>query len=307
VVISERQGAENEPTFRLGEEIQNAAFRVHSYHHEIIGDMADLLSLQRDDLFRHYRTYYTPNNAVLAMAGDFETEPMLERIRQLFEPIPAGLTPPRLARPEPPQNGERRVTVEGPGETTYAQVVYHAPAGNHPDFFPYMVLDSLLAGASSLNMFGDGISNKTSHLYQALVEKELAVSVNGGLSATVDPFLYSLHLTIHPAHTADEALQAMDDEIHKLQDTPPPTEEVIRAIKQARALFAYGSESITNQAYWLGFAEMFASYDWFTGYLDRMASVTPEEVQRIAQTYLRPQNRVVGVYLPTTGNGEVAS
>ena len=80
-----------------------------------------------------------------------------------------------------------------------------------------------------------------------------------------------------------------------------PEAEIARAIKQARALFAYGSENITNQAFWLGYAEMFDDYSWFTGYLDRLAQVTPADVQRAAQTYLRPDNRVVGVYIP---NGE---
>jgi zinc protease len=303
VIISERQGSENEPTFRLGEEVQNAAFRVHPYHHEIVGDMADLHKISRDDLHRHYRGYYTPSNAVLAMAGDFDTETVLKRIRELFEPIPASPPPPRLVRAEPDQNGERRLTLEGPGETTYTQVVYHAPRGSHPDFFAFTVLDSLLSGPSSLNMFGDGISNKTSRLYRALVEKELAVGVNGGLAATIDPFLYTLVMTIHPQRPAADALQALDGEIRRLQDAPPPADEVARAVKQARAMFAYGSESISNQAYWLGFAEMFASYDWFVSYLDHLAAVTPEDVQRIAQTYLRPQNRVVGTYLPT-GNAE---
>jgi zinc protease len=305
VIVSERQGSENEPIFRLGEEVQNAAFRVHPYHHEIVGDMADLHRIQRDDLYRHYRSYYTPSNAVLAVAGDFETEAMLKRIRELFEPIPASpqapapAEAPRLVRSEPAQTGERRVTVEGPGETTFAQVVYHAPQGQHPDFFAFTVLDSLLCGPSSHNIFGNGISNKTSRLYRALVEKELAVSMNGGLAATIDPFLYTINLTIHPQRPAADALQAMDSEIKRLQDAPPPVDEVARAVKQARAMFAYGSESITNQAYWLGFAEMFDTYEWFVSYLDRLAAVTPEEVQRIAQTYLRPQNRVVGTYLPT--------
>jgi zinc protease len=180
--------------------------------------------------------------------------------------------------------------------------VYHAPQGGHPDFFAFTVLDSLLCGPSSLNLFGGGISNKTSRLYRALVETELAVGVSGGLAATIDPFLYTINMTIHPQRPAADALQAMDGEIQRLQDSPPPEDQVRRAVKQARAMFAYGSESITNQAYWLGFAEMFDTYDWFVNYLERLAAVTPEDVQRIAQTYLRPQNRVVGTYLPT-GNG----
>jgi len=304
VVISEREGNENEPLFLLGEAVQAAAFRVHPYHHEVIGDLADLHLISRDDLYNHYRTYYTPNNAVVAVAGDFETQVMLQKIRSFYEDIPPGPEPPRLVREEPPQRGEIRLTVEGPGETTYIQTAYHCPPAAHPDFFPLTVLDSLLTGPSSLNMFGGGgTSNRTSRLYRALVEKDLAVSVGGGMMATIDPYLYNITITVHPQRKPEEVLIALDTEIGRLQQERVTEAEVARAIKQARALFAYGSENITNQAFWLGYAEMFASYQWFLNYLERLASVTPEEVQRVAQTYFRPQNRVVGIYLPS-GSGD---
>jgi zinc protease len=118
VIISEREGNENEPLFVLGEALQQTAFRIHPYHHEVIGDMADLHSMTREDLYTHYRAFYVPNNAVMAVAGDFDTSAMLARIRELFESIPAGSDPARLARPEPPQNGEVRLSVEGPGSTS---------------------------------------------------------------------------------------------------------------------------------------------------------------------------------------------
>ena len=302
VIISERQGNENEPLFRLGEELQAAAFRVHSYHHEIIGDLADLQTIQRDDLYRHYRTYYVPNNAVLAVAGDFDTQAMLDRISELYEPIPSGDGDLRQPRTEPAQSGERRIIVEGPGETTYIQVTHRSPAASHPDFFPLTVLDSLLSGPSNLNMFGGGISNKTSRLYRALVEGELAVSIYGGLQATIDPFLHTFTIIMRPDRQPEQILSVLEDEIHRLQDAPPPADELARAVKQARAIFSYGSESITNQAFWLGYSEMFASYDWFLNYLDNLAAVTPQDVQRVAQAYLRPQQRVLGIYLPT-GDG----
>ncbi len=305
VVISEREGNENEPMFLLGEAVQQAAFRVHSYHHEVIGDLADLLTMSRDDLYRHYRSYYVPNNAVMGVAGDFEADEMLARITELFGPIPAGPTPPRLARSEPGHRGEIRVTVEGPGETAYVQAAYRFPAASDPDFFPLTVLDSLLAGPSNLNMFGGGgISNKTSRLYRALVDKQYAVGFSGGANATVDPFLYYLSLTIHPKRKPEEALAAMDREIVRVQEELVSKEEIRRAMKQARANFAYGTENITNQAFWLGYAEMFATYDWFESYLDKLAKVTPKDVRRVARDYLRPQTRVVGTYIPT-GNGKV--
>ncbi len=305
VIISERQGHENEPTFQLNEAMRAAAFKVHPYHHEIIGDMADLRTIQRDALYQHYRNYYIPNNAVLSIAGDFETEAMLDRIHKLFEPINKGVEPQRLQRPEPPQSGEHRITVEGPDDTVYVKANYRAPSATNSDFFPFVILDSLLTGASSLNMFGGGISNKTSRLYRRLIDGDLAVGVYGGLPVTIDPFIYAITLTVHPQRQSPEVIVALDEEIDRIQNTPPTEAAVQQALKQAKALFAYGSESISNQAFWLGFSEMFDHYEWFTNYLDRLAEVTPDQVQRIAQSYLRPQNRILGTYLPTNHSAEV--
>jgi zinc protease len=235
---------------------------------------------------------------VFAVAGDFDSKPMLARIRELFEPIPRGDDPHRLARPEPEQEGEVRVSVEGLGETTYLQVAYRFPHASHPDFFALAVLDSLLAGPSNLNMFGGGISNKTSRLYRALVDEEYAVGISGGSTATVDPFLYTFTITIHPARKPEETLSALDAEISKIQEDLVTKAEITRAIKQARAIFAYGSENITNQAFWLGYAEMFADYNWFLSYLENLSKVTVKDVQRVAREYFKRSSRVVGIYHP---------
>lgn len=307
VIISEREGSENEPLFRLGEAVQLASFSVHPYHHEIIGEKEDLHSMTRDDLYHHYRSHYAPNNAVVAVAGDFDTGIMLGRLRELYESIPAVNLPAPVAQPEPPLGGEKRIEVSGPGETTYLEVAYRSPAASNPDFFAFTVVDSLLTGPTSLNMFGGGgVSNKTSRLYRALVEKEYVVGVGGGLQATLDPYLYDISMTVRPGHTQTEVMAVYEDEIHRLQDQTVSEEEIARAIKQARALFAYGSENITNQAFWLGYAEMFATYDWFVNYLDHLARVTPQDVQRIARTYLVPESRVIGTYIPTGVEGELA-
>ncbi|MCJ7707265.1 MAG: insulinase family protein, partial [Anaerolineales bacterium] len=158
---------------------------------------------------------------------------------------------------------------------------------------------SVLAGASSLNLFGGGISNKTSRLYRALVEGELAASIHGDLSATIDPYLYVLRATVRPECTPEQVLAAFDAEIERVLKEPIDAGEVAKAVKQARALFAYGSESITNQGFWLGYSEIFADYGWFEGYLDRIAAVGPEDVLRVARKYLAPANRTVGIYRPT--------
>jgi len=303
VIISERQGSENEPIFQLSEAVRANAFSTHNYRHEVLGDLTDLKTLQRDDLFSHYQTYYIPDNAVLAIAGDFETESMLEQLRQAYESIPPGQQPTHSTNPEPAQASERRVTIDGQGSTTYIEIAYHVPAATHPDFFPLMVTDSLLSGAGNLNMFGSGISNRTSRLYRALVDRELAVSIHGGLQATIDPFLYLLTAIVHPESSVEKVIAALETEIQQLMNTPPSQEEIKRAVKQARALFAYGSESITNQAFWLGFSEMIASNHWYENYLTQLEAVTPQDVQSVAQDYLRIQKRTLGVYLPA-GNSK---
>ncbi|TET32599.1 MAG: insulinase family protein [Anaerolineales bacterium] len=300
VIIAERQGHENEPTFRLAEEVQAASFRVHSYHHEVIGDMVDLQSMTRDDLFAHYRRHYVPSNAVLVVAGDFKTRRMLDQIREIFGPLPKAPAPQHMLRPEPPQSGERVVNVSGPGETHYLKIAYHAPAADNDDFLPLAVLGSVLAGASSFNFFAGGISNKTSRLYRALVDGEIAASVQGGLAASIDPYLYNVHITVRPDRTPEQALAVLDQEMARICEAPIDEDELSKAIKQARALFAYSSESITNQGFWLGFTEMFADGSWYESYLNRLAEVTPKMAWEIAQKYLVDSNRVVGFYRPNS-------
>lgn len=90
----------------------------------------------------------------------------------------------------------------------------------------------------------------------------------------------------------------LDDEIARLHDSPVDDAEVEKAIKQAQALFAYDSESISNQAFWLGYSEMFADYSWFETYLERVAAVGPDDILRVAHQYLVPGRRVVGMFKP---------
>ncbi|MDZ4160148.1 MAG: pitrilysin family protein, partial [Anaerolineaceae bacterium] len=299
VVISEREGNENEPLFRLDEAMERQAFKTHPYGLEIIGSMEDLHRITREDLYQHYRGYYVPNNAVVAIAGDFDSAEMLKMIQNVYGEIPPGRTPVPTIPTEPQLSEEERVEIYGPGETAYLRLAYRAPVASDLDFFCLSVLDSLLSGPASLNMFGGGgVSNKTSRLYRSLVEADLAVSIGGSLQATIDPYLYTLTATVHPDSQPLGVLAAIDDEIRRLQDSLVSADEIARAIKQARALFAYGSENITNQAFWLGYAEMFDHYDWFVEYVPKLEQVTPADVQRGAQTILLPQRRVVGVYLP---------
>lgn len=304
VILSEREGNENEPRFRLSEAVQLAAFQHHPYRNEVIGFKDDLLAITRDDLYNHYCNYYAPSNALLCLAGDFDTEKVIKKIEKRFGTLPASNVEKHNPQPEEELPAYQQIEIFGPGEASYIQLAYRCPPGNSDDFFALSILDSLLAGPSSLNMFGSGgVGNRTSRLYLALVDKGLAASVSGGLNANIDPGSYNLSLTCNPAVKPEKLLKKLDEEIEKLRAKPAHKSEIRRAQKQAKALFAYGSDNITNQGFWMGYSNSFADYDWFLNYVEKLESVSPEAVMKAARKYLDPQHRVIGYYLPQNRSG----
>jgi zinc protease len=116
---------------------------------------------------------------------------------------------------------------------------------------------------------------------------------------TVDPYLYEIVITVRDGRTLQEAEAALDAQINRIRSETISETELNKAKKQARALFAYSTETVTGQAFWLAFAESFADYTWFEHFVDCIQAVTVADVQRVAERYLRPQNRVVGWYVPT--------
>lgn len=299
VILSERGMYENDPRFLLNEELTSAAFRVHPYHHEIIGDTADLQTMTRDDLYDHYRRYYAPNNAVVVVVGDFDTAVIHPCLVELFGSLPPGPAIPPITRQEPPQRGERRIVVNGPGDAPSLTVAYRAPAATHPDYFALTLLNAAFAGGSSLGMFGEGSSNKSSRLYKALVDTDLTVAAYGGLTPTVDPFLYAINAVVNNGHTLAEVESALDAEIARLAAEPITQAELDKALKRAKAEFVLAGESITGQAQLLGMAEVVAGdYRWFETVLDKLNAVTLDDIERARALYLRRQTRTVGWYEP---------
>ncbi len=293
VIISERQGSENSPTFWLNEEVRAAAFRVHGYHHTIIGDMADLESMTRNDLYTHYRQYYTPSNAMIVAVGAFNTDEMLTQIESEFGALPSGEAPQLFIRPEPEQQGERRVTVERPGMTAFLSIAHHVPESTHDDWFSLEVVDNVLTGA------GSGIDNKTSRLFKALMKTGIAAGIDGGLSESIDPYLYEITVTLNDGYTHEEAETIVLAEIERIQQDGITQKELDKAKKQAKAAFAYSTESVTNQAFWLAQSAMLGDLQWYDTFLERLNAVTLDDVQEAAQTYLVPRRRITGLLVPT--------
>jgi zinc protease len=277
--------------------VQAAAFKVHPYGHEVIGHMNDLHTITRADLIKHYRTFYAPNNAIVCVAGDFDSTEMLEKLRQKFGPLSVSKRIPVVNVTEPEQVGERRVIVNGEGATNYLMLAFHVPQAKHADYFPLVALDSVLCGASGLAFFGGGTSNRSSRMSKALVDSGLTADISGGVSPTLDPNLYSFFATVQPGKAITEVEQAIWAQIEQVKAEGVTQAELDKAIKQTRAQFAFSTETVTNQAFWLGYSEIVADYEWFTHYIDQLKAVTADDVKRVANLYLQRNNVTVGQYL----------
>jgi zinc protease len=301
VIISELQGGENDPEQLLDIEVTATALRVHPYRHPTIGWIDDLRSMSRDDLFEHYRRYYVPNNASLVVVGDVDADDVLRGAERQFGAIASGPVVPRVRTPEPPQLGERRVTVEREGTTAYLKLAYQAPAASDSDFFPMLLLDAVLTGAKGLNLwssFRGSPPQRKARLYTALVERGLASAVGGALIATADPFLYSIALTAMAGVDLDALEGAALDTLEQVRRDGVTEREVARARQQLRARLVFENDSVTNIAHQLGYFETVTG----NGYVDeiphRIAAVTVEQVNDAARRRLGAAARTVGRFLP---------
>jgi len=283
-----RMRTEDDPTSTMVEQMTAAAFIAHPYQWPVIGWMADLGSITRDDLADHYRRYYAPNNATIVVAGDFETKTLLPLIEKYFGPIPPGPAVPKVGAVEPRQVGERRIIVKQQAELPAIFAGYHAPDIKHADSFALEVLQGILS------------SGKSSRLYKALVyEKQLALYAGGDYDNVAnDPKLFYVYAGVMPGKTTDEVEQALYAEIEKLKETPVADDELQKAKNQIEASFIMGQDSIFYQAMLLGQFETVANWRLLEGYVENIRAVTKEDVMRVAKQYFSEDNRTVGILVP---------
>jgi zinc protease len=301
VIISELQGGENDPEQLLDQELTASAFHAHPYRHPTIGWLGDLQVMTRDDLYGYYRQHYVPNNATLVIVGDVDADEALRSAARQFGKIPPGQVSKRRYTPEPPQLGERRLTISKEGTTAYLKVAYHAPAAADADFFALLILDSVLTGAKGLNLwasFRTPPPQRSARLYQALVNTGLASAVNGGVVPTQDPFLYTISLTVTEGTSLDALEEGALRALEAVRMNGITAHELVKARTQLRARLVFEQDSVSNIGHQLGFFETIASWRYFPSIASRIEAVTLEDVAKVAATRLSASNRTVGRFEP---------
>ena len=301
VIISELKGGENDPEQLLDIELTAAAFRVHPYQHPTIGWLQDLETMTRDDLYNHYRRYYTPANAALVIVGDIDTDDVLRRVEHHFGPIP-GLEPPkRVTAVEPAQQAERRVTFRKEGTTAYWRAAYHAPPFASPDFFPLLFVDAALSGASGLNLWSGHkvpTPQRSARLYRSVVDRGLASSVGGALLPTEHSFLYYIWATVAEGQFLQNVEDAILQEVDRIMHSGITEGEFAKVRAQLRARFVYDSDSVTDIAHQLGYFETIDSWRSYQELIPKLATVTLDQVNAAARRYLAAENRTLGWFEP---------
>ena len=289
VVIEERRTrTEDDPGGFLGEEVSSIAFKAHPYGYPIIGWMEDIKRITPAEIRAFYQTYYIPNNAMVVAVGAFQAPAALEKIRRSFGRIPRGRTPPPVLAVEPPQNGERRVTVRREAELPIVYLGWHVPNQRSDDAPALEVLSTILSGG------------RASRLYRDLVyQRQLALEAGGDYSYfSIDPNLFWFWATPMPGQTPETLEAELSKHMERLKAEPVTDEELARAKNQIESAFVFQEDSVHRRAALLARFELIGGYALKDSFIAKIRAVTVADLTRVAGVWFAPERKSVGVLLP---------
>lgn len=266
------------------------AYTVHPYRHPVIGYAGDIDSFDREGALDHYRTWYVPSNAVLAIVGDVDSGEALQLVDSLFGDIPGTPAPVRRLPVEPPQDSIRRVSVTHDSNLSRLEIAFHVPAADHPDIVPLRLLATLLSGGRSSRLEG------------ALDQAGLTLDSWAWCDQSADPGLFVIYASVMPGTSPDSVEAVIWRELGELSTTPVPQEEMEELACRARA------EQIISSSSPLGLALQYSSDMALYGdplmsqkALEAMGRATPADLAAAAGRWLVPSNATVALLEPSGG------
>src|SRR6266571_2549339 len=285
-----RMRVDNQPFGRLNEIIYDQAFMVHPYKHPTIGSMQDLEAASVDNVRDFYHTYYVPGNATLTLVGDFDSTQAIQLVNQYLGRVPkADHEVPRDIPKEPAQTKEKRVTLEQPWPLPAVVVAYHVTYDGNPDSYPLHIAAKVLSDGQS------------SRIYKKLVyDAQMAVAAFGNANLIEDPNLFYAVAIVQPGHTPATAVDALIAEIERLKTEPITDHELQRTKNQFARDYILQRESNQSKALMLSHAIVIhRDVRTADGEFEIFQGITTADVQRVARTYFRPENRLVLTIMPS--------
>jgi len=291
VVLSERRtGLENSPWRHLIQSVEATAFQEHPYHWPVIGYEDDMKNWTQKDLEKYFKTYYAPNNCVVVMSGAVKFEKIKQLAEKYLEPIPSQASPPKVHIVEPPQTGEKRITVQKDVATPYLTIGYKTPDAKNEDYYALSILSSILSRGQS------------SRLHSELVDKQqLATQIYSDYSESFDPGLFYIYSVTNKGVNHEDLENAVYKEIDKIKNEGI-SEKELQKIKNQKLMEFYGQvETINGKSNNLGIYELyFGDYKKMFEAPENFNRITIADVQNVAKKYFSKSNRTVGVLKTNT-------
>ena len=285
-----RMRVDNQPFGRLNEIIYDQAFSVHPYKHATIGSMADLEAASVDDVRDFYQTYYVPSNATMVLVGDFDATQAVQLVNQYLGRVPkASRDVPRDIPKEPPQTQEKRVTLQEPWPLPAVVVAYHITYDGNPDSYPLHIAAKVLSDGQS------------SRIYKKLVyETQMAVAAFGQANLIEDPNLFYAVAIVQPGNKTEDVANTLIAEMERLKTEPITDRELQRTKNQFARDYILQRVSNQSKAGVLSHAVVIhRDIKTADGEFDIFQNMTVADVQRVARTYFKPENRLVLTLMPS--------
>jgi zinc protease len=287
VVRNEFERQANDPESMLTEEVSSAAYVALPYHHPVIGWKSDIEHVPIGKLRDFYDTFYWPDNATVTVVGDIDPASTLDLIRKYYGVHPRSPQPiPEIYTEEPAQTGPRRVVIKRPGEIGSVLIAHKVPSGRDADQPALEMLDAILS------------SGKSARLYRALVDRGIALNADSGTDRRHDLSLHLVSAAIAPGATHEQVEAALWEEIERIQQQGVTPAEIERVKQQYVAADSYRRDGTAGVAAEIN--EWIAVGDWtlYVTFPQRVAQVTPADVQRVAKQYFKPDQATTGWFVP---------
>jgi predicted Zn-dependent peptidase len=288
VVQNERRFRnENSPDGLMYQEIFSIAFTAHPYRWPVIGYQEDLERMSAADAVKFYKSYYSPNHATIAVAGDVDPQQVLALVKKYYGSLPAQPTPPVLSQAEPAQTAPRRKTLKLSMQVEKLMMGYHIPEVSHADTPALSLLSGVLTGG------------KSSRLHRALVETGIASSVDGYDLDDKDPSLLLIASNLQKGKKAAQAESVILRELARISSTGVTPAELERARNGLNFRFYEGFDSNSEITSFLGkYSVLGGNFELGLRIQERIQQVTPAEIMAVARKYLQPGNRSVIIGVP---------
>ena len=274
VILEELYQSHDQPWQVLEEELDSTLYKSHSYHHPVIGWVSDIEHVTRDEVFGYYKKHYHPSNAILVVVGDVDTPHVLQKVKELFETIPAGERTPPTRTTEIKQRGTRRFVLQEKSHVGRLALAFHTVPIGHNDLYALDIAEMVLG------------SGRASRYYQKLVE-ELALVTYVGSNHLVrqEGGLFHISAELKPDVSLERVEQVLLQEVECLKEIPPSAEELQRAKNRIEASFIFDQQEMNGLAFKLGYFETISDYTFLDTYVEKIKKVTPNDIQRVVKTY----------------------